>query len=86
MREHLRDMLIAAGEMPARKAFRKAYEAVRRPKILGGLPVPQQVRNELWAATEALKAMDLHSRRWEIARDVDCELIRERETDDHRNT
>lgn len=79
MKEHLRDMLISQGEMPARDAFRAAYEAVRRPKILGGLPAPKSKHDQLWAATEALKALDLHSRRWEISRDVDYKLIRERE-------
>lgn len=78
-REHLRNMLIAAGEKPARKAFKQAYETIRRPKILGGMPPPQSERDKLWAATEALKALDLHARRWEIARDVDYQLIRERE-------
>lgn len=79
MKEHLRDLLIAAGEHPTRQAFRKAYETVRRPKILGGMPVPREEYDKLWAATEALKAMDLHTRRWEISRDVDYHLIRERE-------
>lgn len=79
MREALKDLLIAAGEHPAREAFRSAYETVRRPVILGGVPADRKARDRLWAATEALKAMNLHTRRWEIGRDVDYNLIRERE-------
>ena len=79
MREALRDMLIAAGADHACETFRKAHEVVRKPEIMGGMPAPAAARDKLWAATEALKAMDLHSQRWEIARDVDYKLIRRRE-------
>ena len=79
-RETLRNMLIAAGEEATCKAFRKAYETVRRPVIMGtNMPVPRSVQNQLWAATEALKEMNLHTRRWEMGRSVDYKLILERD-------
>lgn len=78
-REILRDMIKAAGEKTARETMRAAYEACRRPVIIGGLPASDADQARLWAARQALFEMDLHTRIWEIGRTVDYKLICERD-------
>ncbi len=78
-REILRDMLKAAGEQAALDMMRVAYEACRRPVILGGPPASDADQMRLWAARQALFGMDLHTRIWEIGRTVDYKLICERD-------
>lgn len=80
VREMLRDMLVAAGEKRAIEALKTAYEAARRPVIMGDImPVPGSVHDQLWAAQRALEVMDRHTRRWETQRAVDFALICERD-------
>ena len=79
-RKMLRDMYIAGGERAALEAFTKAYEQKRRPEIIkGSMPVPNGVFDRLWAARAALTAMDSHTRKFEIGRKIDFNLICERD-------
>jgi len=79
-REITRDMMVAAGRDNTEKSLRKAYRAVRRPEIVKGLMPPSKSTHDLlWSARQAMIVLGCHTDMWKIGREIDCQLIAERD-------